>query len=213
MSSAEQTAGAAGQDGETLDLLDQVITATRPQTDQEAARAKDYFRQFLNQVVKPGQVISKDVEVNVKHWIAEIDSVLTHQLNEILHHPDFQKLESTWRGLHYLVHQSETGENLKIRVLNVSKRDLFKDLEKAAEFDQSALFKKIYEEEYGQLGGQPYGMLVGDYEFDRSAEDVSLLKMVSNVAAASHAPFVSAASSKLFNMDRFTELAAPRDFA
>jgi type VI secretion system protein ImpC len=213
MSSAEQAAGVAGQEVETLDLLDQVISATRPQSDQEAARAKDYFRQFLNQVVKPGQVISKDVEVNVKHWIAEIDSVLTHQLNEILHHPDFQKLESTWRGLHYLVHQSETGENLKIRVLNVSKRDLFKDLEKAAEFDQSALFKKIYEEEYGQLGGQPYGMLVGDYDFGRGPEDISLLKMISNVAAAAHAPFVAAASPKMFNFESYTELANPRDLA
>ncbi len=213
MSSAEKTASAAGQEVETLDLLDQVITATRPQTDQEAARAKDYFRQFLNQVVKPDQVISKDVETNVKHWIAQIDSVLTHQLNEVLHHPDFQKLESTWRGLHYMVHQCETGENLKIRVLNVSKRELFKDLEKAAEFDQSALFKKIYEEEYGQLGGQPYGMLVGDYDFGRGPEDISLLKMISNVAAASHAPFVAATAPKMFNFDSFTELANPRDLA
>src|SRR2546423_11707493 len=206
MSRPEQPASAAGQEVEPLDLLDQVISATRPQTYQEAARAKDYFRQFLNQVVKPGQVISKGVEVNVKHWIAEIDSVLTHQLNEVLHHPDFQKLEGTWRGLHYLVHQSETGESLKIRVLNVSKRDLFKDLEKAAEFDQSALFKKVYEEEYGQLGGEPYGMLVGDYEFSRHPEDIGLLKLVSNVAAMAHAPFVSAADPKLFNMDRYTEL-------
>ena len=213
MSSAEQTANATAGEAETLDLLDQVITATRPQSDQEAERAKDYFRQFINQVVKPGQIISKDVEANVKHWIGQIDKVLTVQLNEILHNPDFQKLESTWRGLHYLVHQCETGENLKIRVLNVSKRDLFKDLEKAAEFDQSALFKKIYEEEYGQLGGQPYGMLVGDYEFGRSAEDISLLKMISNVAAAAHAPFVAAAAPKMFNFDSYTELANPRDLA
>jgi type VI secretion system protein ImpC len=130
-----------------------------------------------------------------------------------MHHADFQKLEASWRGLHYLVHQSETGENLKIRVLNVSKRDLFKDLERAVEFDQSTLFKKVYEEEYGQLGGQPYGMLIGDYEFSRHPEDIGLLKMVSNVAAASHAPFISAANAKLFNMERFTELANPRDLA
>ncbi len=122
-------------------------------------------------------------------------------------------MEATWRGLHYLVHQSETGEALKIRVLNVSKRDLFKDLERAVEFDQSALFKKIYEEEYGQLGGKPYGMLVGDYEFSRHPEDISLLKMISNVAAMSHAPFVAAASPKLFNFERFDELTAPRDLA
>jgi type VI secretion system protein ImpC len=130
-----------------------------------------------------------------------------------MHHPDFQKLESTWRGLHYLVQQSETGESLKIRVLNARKQDLLKDLEKAAEFDQSALFKKVYEEEYGQLGGQPYGMLVGDYEFGRGPEDVSLMKMISNVAASAHAPFVAAADAKMFGMDRYTELANPRDLA
>src|SRR5205807_3520395 len=135
------------------------------------------------------------------------------QLNEIMHHPDFQKLESTWRGLHYLVRQSETGEALKIRVLNARKQDLYKDLEKAAEFDQSTLFKKVYEEEYGQLGGQPYGMLVGDYEFDKSPEDISLLKMISGVAAQSHAPFVAAGDPRLFGFERFTELTAPRDLA
>jgi type VI secretion system protein ImpC len=208
-----QAAGATVATTEVTGLLDQVIQATRPQNDKEAERAKSFFKQFLSEVVKPGHVVSNDVENNVKFWIGEIDKKLTAQLNEVLHHPDFQKLEGTWRGLHYLVHQSETGEQLKIRVLNVSKRELFKDLEKAAEFDQSALFKKIYEEEYGQLGGQPYGMLVGDYEFSRNAEDIQLLKMISNVAAAAHAPFVSAASPKLFNMDSYTELANPRDLA
>src|SRR5262249_3941898 len=161
-----------------------------------------------------GQVIKKDVEANIKFWISEIDRKLSSQLNEVMHHPEFQRLEGTWRGLHYLVHQSETGENLKIRVLNVTKRELFKDLEKAVEFDQSAMFKKVYEEEYGQLGGQPYGMLVGDYEFSRSAEDVSLVKMISSVAAQAHAPFVTAASAKLFNFEKdFTELSTPRDLA
>jgi type VI secretion system protein ImpC len=206
-------AAAAAQAQEGPSLLDQVITATRPQSDTEAERARDYFKQFLSQVVKPGQVISKDVETNVKFWIGEIDKKLSGQLNEVMHHPDFQKLEGTWRGLHYLVMQSETGEALKLRVLNVSKRDLFKDLERAVEFDQSATFKKVYEEEYGQLGGEPYGMLVGDYEFTRHPEDISLLKMISNVAAMAHAPFVAGANPKLFNFDRFTELTAPRDLA
>jgi len=215
MSTAEQAqpSAAATQLQEAPSLLDQVIQATRPQSTKEAERAKDYFRQFLDKVVQPGQVVSRDVETNIKHWIAAIDKKVSSQLNEIMHHPDFQRLESTWRGLHYLVQQSETGEALKIRVLNVNKQTLFKDLEKAVEFDQSALFKKVYEEEYGQLGGQPYGMLVGDYEFGRNAEDISLLKMISNVAAAAHAPFVSAANSKLFNMESFTELSAPRDLA
>jgi type VI secretion system protein ImpC len=210
---AQKQATAQTTTNEATSLLDDIIQATRPQDDREADRARGYFQQFLDQVVQPDQVISKDVESTVTHWIAEIDHKLSEQLNEIMHHPDFQKLESTWRGLHYLVHQSETGENLKIRVLNVTKRDLLKDLEKAAEFDQSALFKKIYEEEYGQLGGRPYGMLVGDYEFGRGPEDLNLLKMVSNVAAAAHAPFVAAASPKMFNMDRYDELAKPRDLA
>lgn len=213
MSAPEQKAAAAAATTTESSLLDQVIAATRPQSDKEKERSKEYFKQFLEGVVKPGQVISKDVETNIKFWIAQLDKKLSSQLNEIMHHPDFQKLEATWRGLHYLTHQSETGESLKIRVLNVNKRDLFKDLEKAVEFDQSALFKKVYEEEYGQLGGEPYGMLIGDYEFGRNPEDISLLKMVSNVAAAAHAPFVSAAAPKLFGFDRFTELTAPRDLA
>ncbi|MFM7114307.1 MAG: type VI secretion system contractile sheath large subunit, partial [Planctomycetota bacterium] len=194
-------------------ILDQVIKATRPQDQAEADRVKDYFKQFLDRVVQPGQVVSKDVEKNIKHWISQIDQRLSAQLNEVIHHPDYQKLEGTWRGLKYLVSNSETGENLKIKVLNVNKKDLLKDLEKASEFDQSALFKKVYEEEYGQLGGQPYGMLVGDYEFGRTAEDISLLKFTSHVAAASHAPFVAAASPKMFNLDSFTELSQPRDLA
>ena len=217
MSTAPESApqpSASTTTSEAPGLLDQIIASTRPQSSQEADAAKDYFKQFLDRVVQPGQVVSKDVETNIKHWIASIDDKLSSQLNEVMHAPEFQALEGSWRGLHYLVQQSETGENLKIRVLNASKRELFKDLDRASEFDQSALFKKIYEEEYGQLGGQPYGMLVGDYEFGRGAEDVALLKMVSNVAAAAHAPFVSAASPKLFNFDKsFAELATPRDLA
>jgi type VI secretion system protein ImpC len=218
MSSAEEQVQSAAATTEVQaptapDLLEQVIAATRPQSVVEADRAKDYFRQFLDHVVEPGQVVSQDVETNIKRWIGAIDQRLSSQLNEVLHTPEFQKLEATWRGLSYLVHQSETGEYLKIRVLNVTKRELFKDLERAVEFDQSALFKKIYEEEYGQLGGEPYGMLVGDYEFGRGPEDVGLLRMISNVAAAAHAPFVAAAAPSLFNMEQFTELATPRDLA
>src|SRR5262245_7043024 len=204
-------AGAATQDAPSL--LDAVIKATKPLDKKEEERAKDYFRQFLDQAVKPGQVVSKDVETNIKFWIKEIDKKLSSQLNEIMHHPDFQKLEASWRGLHYLVMQSETGDTLKIKVLNVSKRELFKDLEKAIEFDQSSLFKKIYEEEHGQLGGEPYGILVGDYEFSRTAEDIAMVDKIGKVAAASHAPFVAASSPGMFNFDRFTELTAPRDLA
>src|SRR3954447_22071288 len=182
MSTGGQAQAAGASSAETQEgpsLLDQVVAATRPQTDQEADRAKDYFKQFVGSLVKPGQTISKDVEASIKSWIGAIDKQLSSQLNEVMHDPAFQKLEGTWRGLHYLVHQSETGENLKIRVLNVNKRELLKDLERAAEFDQSALFKRIYEEEYGQLGAKPYGMLVGHYSFGRGADDLNLLRMLS----------------------------------
>ncbi|MGL5096252.1 MAG: type VI secretion system contractile sheath large subunit, partial [Planctomycetia bacterium] len=198
---------------EAASFLDQVVGATRAQSDGEKERARDFFKQFLGHVVQPGQVVSNDVEKNIKFWIGEIDQLLTLQLNEVMHTEEFQKLESTWRGLHYLVHQTETSTTLKIRVLNVKKQELFRDMERAVEFDQSALFKKVYEEEFGQLGGEPYGMLVGDYEFTRHPEDVSLLKMMSNVAAASHAPFVAAAAPKLFDMESFTELGSRRDLA
>src|SRR5262249_26750360 len=161
---------------------------TRPRSDQERNRVKGYMETLLREVVGRDQVVNKDAEATLKYLIGEIDRKLSAQLNEVMHHPDFQRLEGSWRGLHYLVQQTETGDRLKLRVMNVTKRELFKDLEKAVEFDQSTMFKKVYEEEYGQLGGQPYGLLVGDYEFGRNPEDVSLLKMVSNVAAAAHAP-------------------------
>jgi type VI secretion system protein ImpC len=214
MGTESQAAGAgAAQTTETTSILDQVIAATRPQSQKEADRARGYFKQFLEGVVQPGQVVSKDVEATIKYWIGEIDKKLSAQLNEVMHHPEFQKLEGTWRGMHYLVHQSETGTSLKIRVFNAKKTELAKDLERAVEFDQSQLFKKIYEDEYGVLGGTPYGMLVGDYEFGRGAEDVDFLKRMSNVAAASHAPFVTNSSPKMFNWDRMTEMPNVRDLA
>jgi len=195
MSTEQQAAaGAATTTTTEKNLLDELVNLTRPQDDTDRTRNKSYLDQFIRQAIKPGQVVSKDTETNIKFWINEIDKKLSSQLNEVMHAPEFQKMESTWRGLHYLVHQSETSETLKIRVLNVSKRDLFKDLEKAIEFDQSSLFKKIYEDEYGILGGEPFGILVGDYEFGRGAEDVAMVDKIAKVAAASHAPFVAAAS-------------------
>jgi type VI secretion system protein ImpC len=214
MSAAEQSAAAAATTTQAAPgLLDELVAAARPTTDQEKQRVRTYFEEFARHLVQPNQVINKDAETTIKYWIGEIDKKLSAQLNEIMHAPAFQKLEGTWRGLHYLVSQTETSPTLQLKVLNVSKRELFRDLEKAVEFDQSAMFKKVYEEEYGVLGGHPYGLLVGDYEFDRSPEDISLLKMVSNVAAAAHAPFVAAANPKMFGFERFTELSAPRDLA
>jgi type VI secretion system protein ImpC len=130
-----------------------------------------------------------------------------------MHAPEFQKLEGSWRGLHYLVMQSETSVMLKLRVLNISKKELGKDLEKAAEFDQSALFKKVYEEEYGTFGGAPYGALIGDYEFGRNPQDLALLEKISNVAAAAHAPFLAAAEPGIMGLESFTDLPNPRDLA
>jgi type VI secretion system protein ImpC len=157
--------------------------------------------------------VSKDIEATINARIADIDELLSRQLNEIMHVQEFQRLEASWRGLHYLVHQSETSTMLKIRVFNVSQNDLLKDLERASEFDQSALFKKVYEEEYGMFGGAPFGALIGDYEFGRHPQDMALLDQISHVAAAAHAPFIAAASPRLYNLESFTDLGAPRDLA
>src|SRR5262245_59425661 len=195
--------------------LDKALDTARVDKEDNRARktGTDALSQFIGQVVKPGQIVSKDVETNIKFWIAELDKKLTAQLNDVMHAPEFQKLEGTWRGLHYLIMNSETGESLKIRVMNITKRELEKDLENAVEFDQSQTFKKVYEEEYGTLGGHPFGLLVGDYEFGKTSSDVGILSKMSNVAAAAHAPFIAAAGPRMFNLDRFTELPNPRDLA
>jgi type VI secretion system protein ImpC len=157
--------------------------------------------------------VSADTAAMINERIAQIDELLTKQLNEIFHNPSFQKLESSWRGLNYLVMNTETGPMLKLRLLNITQKELLNDLEKAVEFDQSNLFKKVYEEEYGTFGGNPYSMLVGDFEFGRHPQDMALLEKISNVAAAAHAPFIAGASPKLFDMDHFTQLGVPRDLS
>ena len=157
--------------------------------------------------------IARDAEMMINSRIAQIDHLVSLQLNEIMHNAAFQKLEGSWRGLKYLMDQSETGVQLKIKVMNCSKKELLKDLQRAPEFDQSALFKKVYEEEYGIFGGSPFGALVGDYEFGKHPEDMELLEKISNVAAAAHAPFATAAAPDLFNLHSYTDLDAPRDLA
>ncbi|MBX3436475.1 MAG: type VI secretion system contractile sheath large subunit [Planctomycetaceae bacterium] len=158
-------------------------------------------------------VISADAIYTIEALIAEIDRQLTDQINEVIHHQDFQKLEGTWRGLHHLVNNTETDELLKIRVFNISKPELGKILKKfkGAAFDQSPVFKKLYEEEYGQFGGEPYGCLIGDYMFDHSAPDVELLGELSKLAASCHTPLITGASPTLMQMDTWQELANPRD--
>lgn len=211
---AQKEKETAAAEKEEISLLDKMVTeGIRPRDEEQREYAVDIIGDLIEKVLEGEIVISKDFEQAINSEIGKLDALLTSQLNEIMHAPEFQKLEGSWRGLHYLVNQSETGEMLKLRVLNTSKKDLLKDMEKASEFDQSALFKKIYEEEFGQFGGFPYGALIGDYEFGGEPQDIALLEKISGVAAAAHAPFIAAADSQLFNLDSFTELGAPRDLA
>ena len=195
-------------------LLDQILTEGKMARDDfQKERAKDMIGEFVGQVMSGELTLSKDMDTTINARIAEIDRLITGQLNEIMHHEDFQKLEGSWRGLHHLVKNSLTGTTLKIRVMSASKKDLLKDFERALEFDQSALFRKIYEEEFGTFGGAPFGALIGDYEFSNHPQDMALLEKIAGVAAAAHAPFISAASSELFGWDTFSEMTEVRDVA
>ena len=210
---AKEAQAAAGAALEAT-VLDQIISETRiGRDDWERDQSRQQIATLVEEAMKGTLRVSKDLEATIAARIADIDRLLSAQLNVIMHTPEFQKLEGSWRGLHYLVMQSETGTTLKIRALNLSKDELRKDLEKAVEFDQSALFKKIYEEEYGTFGGAPYGALIGDYEFGRNPLDIGLLEKISNVASAAHAPFIAAASPTMLNLESFTDLPAPRDLA
>jgi type VI secretion system protein ImpC len=213
----QQVQPEAAQAEETLQeagLLDQIIADGRLARDEsQKDRAKDLIGEFVSQIMDGEITVSKDTEAMINARISQIDKLISDQLNEVMHHEEFQKLEGSWRGLNYLVDKTETGDRMKLRVMNVNKKDLLKDMEKASEFDQSALFKKIYEEEFGMFGGASYGALIGDYEFTNHPQDISLLSKVSQVAAAAHAPFLAAAGPELFNLDSFTELGEPRDLA
>ncbi|MBU5613045.1 type VI secretion system contractile sheath large subunit [Geomonas azotofigens] len=196
------------------ELLDLIVSEGRlARCDEQKAYAKEMLVELARQVLAGEMVPGGDIDRMIHARIADIDRLISDQVNQIIHHPEFQKLEASWRGISYLVHQAETGSDLKIRVLNVSKQDLAKDMEKAAEFDQSALFKKVYEEEFGSFGGASYGCLVGDYEFGNTPRDLSLLTRMSEVAAAAHAPLITSASSTLFGVDSYAALDGPRDLA
>jgi type VI secretion system protein ImpC len=205
-------ASAASEQTVSSGLLDQIVEEGRLVTDNRE-RGKDLVKEFVAQVLEGSMTVSKDAEAMINSRIAQIDHLMSIQLNEVLHHPSFQKLEATWRGIKYLMDQSETNDMMKIKLFNVSKRELLRDLQRAPEFDQSAMFKKVYEEEFGTFGGAPFGALLGDYEFGRGPEDIELLERVSQVAAAAHAPFLAAASSEMFNLEGFTNLDAPRDMS
>lgn len=195
-------------------LLDQIVSEGRFQRDASTReRGRDLVKEFVEQVLEGHMTLTRDAESSIQVRIAQIDQLISKQLNVILHNPSFQQLEGSWRGVRYLLDQSETGVMLKLKVLNVSKRELLRDLQRAPEFDQSALFKKVYEEEFGVFGGAPFAAMIGDYEFGRGPEDMDLLRRVAQVAASAHAPFLSAASPELLNLSNFTQLSAPRDIA
>ncbi|MCU7917459.1 MAG: type VI secretion system contractile sheath large subunit [Candidatus Thiodiazotropha sp. (ex Epidulcina cf. delphinae)] len=185
----------------------------KPKTERTREAVVSAVQTLAEQVLKETSTISDDAVETIEGIIAEIDKKLTEQVNLILHHEDFQKLEGSWRGLHHLVNNTETDEMLKIRVMNISKLELGKTLKKfkGTAWDQSPLFKKVYEEEYGQFGGEPYGCLVGDYHFDNTPPDVELLSGMSQIAASAHAPFIAGAAPTVMQMDSWQELANPRD--
>lgn len=198
----------------TPSLLDSIIDQSRVAISEgEKAHARDLIGELVDQVLEGAVTVSSDLAASIDLRISELDKILSDQVNAIMHHPEFQRLEASWRGLKYLVMQSETSTTLKIKVFNASKKDLVKDLKAAPEFDQSALFKKVYEEEYGTFGGAPYAAMVGDYEFTRHPEDFYLLDEMSHVAASAHAPFLTAAAPGLFGLESFTDIGKPRDLA
>ena len=176
---AEQAVETKTTETAEVSLLDQIVAQGRFGKDTLAQeRGKDMVKEFVNQVLEGHMTLTRDAEATIGARVAEIDRLVSLQLNEVLHHPSFQKLEATWRGIKHLLEESETSEMLKIKVLNVSKKDLLRDLQRVPEFDQSAFFKKVYEEEFGVFGGSPFGALVGDFEFGRSGEDIELLERV-----------------------------------
>lgn len=185
----------------------------KPQSDKAKEAVETAVRTLAEQALAGSNVMSGDVLGTIEGLIAALDKKLSEQINLILHTTEFQSVESAWRGLHHLVNNTETDETLKIRVMNISKNDLGKSLKKfkGTAWDQSPIFKKMYEEEFGQFGGEPFGAIVADYYFDNSAPDVDLLSSMAKVAAAAHAPFIAAAAPSVMLMESWQELANPRD--
>lgn len=216
MATSQAAQGGASTSTEELGLLDRIVQEGKMAIEpSQKAYAKTLLGQFATQILDEGMKTAPDkgVVAMINERVAEIDRILTDQLNAIMHDDEFQKLEASWRGLHDMVKGTETGPTLKLRLLNVSKKELLKDLETAVDHDMSMLFKKVYEEEYGTFGGSPYSLLVGDYYFGRHPQDIALLQRLSKVAAAAHAPFIAAAAPSLFDMSEFTELGVPRDLS
>lgn len=211
-----QTAGAetATETVETGDTFAALLQKEfKPKSDRAKEAVENAVKTLAEQALAKTNLISDDAVKSIEAIIAEIDKRLSDQVNKIMHHADFQKLEGSWRGMHHLINNTETDEMLKIKVFNISKNEMYKTLVKfkGTAWDQSPLFKKIYEHEYGQFGGEPFGCLLGDYEFDHSPTDVGFLGEIKQISAAAHVPFIAAASPNLLNMGSWQELANPRD--
>ncbi|MDN2710560.1 type VI secretion system contractile sheath large subunit [Janthinobacterium sp. SUN118] len=216
MASKQAVQAGASTTNEELSLLDRIVQEGKMAVEpSQNAYARTLLGQFATQVLDEGmkKAPDKGIVTMINERVAQIDTILSEQLNAILHDERFQALEGSWRGLRDMVMGTETGSKLKLRLLNVSKKELLKDLEGAVDHDMSVLFKKVYEEEYGTFGGHPYSLFIGDYYFGRDPQDMALLQRLSKVAAAAHAPFIAAASPSLFDMTSFTELGVPRDLS
>ncbi|HRD83851.1 MAG TPA: type VI secretion system contractile sheath large subunit [Rubrivivax sp.] len=215
MAESQQSAGTAfaGVTVEGNEFSALLSREFKPKSDDARSAVETAVLTLAQQALANTKLISNDTVASIEAMIAAIDRKMSEQINLIMHHADYQKLESAWRGLHYMVNNTETDEQLKIRVMSISKQDLGKTLKryKGTAWDQSPLFKKLYEEEYGQFGGEPFGAIVGDYHFDHSPPDVELLGEMSKIAASAHAPFITGAAPTVMQMDSWQELANPRD--
>jgi len=212
MSAQLQASAVAVQ--EEGDLLDRIVEQSKvAKSGSEHARARDIIAELAGQVMQGTVQVSHSVSATIDARVAELDRMISDQLSAIMHAPAFQALERSWTGLRYLVGSTATGPALKIRLLNASKRELVRDFQGALEFDQSTLFKKVYEEEFGTFGGAPFAALLGDYEISRQPEDMYFIEQMSHIAAAAHAPFVTAAAPELFGLETFGDLGKPRDMA
>ncbi len=207
---SQVSGGALSELDEFSDILKQTI---KPRTEEAAKEVDNAIVTLVKEAMSDQSVVGEDVLDTIQAMLAKIDEKLTAQVNEIIHAPEFQQLESSWRGLAYTINNSETDSSLRVNVMNVSKDELKSELRRfpGAKWDKSPLFTKIYEQEFGTMGGKPYGALIGDYYFDHSSGDVALLRDMAKIAAAAHAPFISAAGPTLLGMDSWTEIANPPD--
>src|SRR5215468_5125723 len=213
MAAQQESSAAAGAMAEFDDFAALLQKEFKPKSDQAKTAVETAVHTLAQQALADTALVSNDVYNTIEALIAALDKKLSEQVNVILHHADYTKLEGAWRGLHHLVNNTETDEMLKIRVMNITKGELHKTLKryKGTAWDQSPIFKRVYEQEYGQFGGEPFGCMVGDYYFDHTPPDVELLNEMSKVAAAAHSPFIAGASPTVMQMGTWQELADPRD--